>query len=94
MSALTRRTRRLEDRFGIGDGKPQILLVMCNAGWGLALEIDRCLAILRECGFLPTGTGGAVVDFGHLPRDLNAEELERFLRENGADLRGLRPCKN
>jgi hypothetical protein len=89
MSARTGRIRRLENRFGIVDTRPQLLFVMCNAGWGLALEIDECLAILRECGFLPTGTGGAVVDFGHLPEDLNAEELEKFLRENGADLCGL-----
>jgi hypothetical protein len=51
--------------------------------------MDACIAILCECGFLSTSPGVSIVDFGHLPEDLNAEELERFLRENGADLNGL-----
>lgn len=88
MTALTRRTRRLEDRFGTADGRPQILVTICNSGWGQPLEMDACIAILRECGFLSTGPGVSLVDFGCLPRGLNAEELERFLREHGADLSG------
>jgi hypothetical protein len=93
MSALTRRTRLLENRFGIVDTRPQFLVVMCDAGWGLALEMDRCTEILRECGFLPSKSGVSVVDFGHVPENLNAEELERFLRENGTDLCGPRHVK-
>jgi len=67
MSTRTGRIRRLENRYGIVDTRPHILVVMCDAGWGLALEMDRCTDILRECGFLPTGPGVATVDFGHVP---------------------------
>jgi len=90
MSARTGRIRRLENRFGIVDTRPQILVSICDAGWGLALERDRCTEILRECGFLPTGPGVSSVDFSHVPEDLDAEELEKFLRENGTDLCGFR----
>ncbi len=65
-----------------------LLWVACQAGWGLALDQDRCLQILGECGFLPTGRFG-VVNFCQIPDGLNAEELERFLRENGAETLGL-----
>jgi hypothetical protein len=90
MKTVTRRIDKLENRLGIAPGQPQILLVMCNAGWGLALEMDACVAILRECGFLPTSPGVSLADFGSLPEDLNAEELEKFLRENGAEICGAR----
>ena len=53
-----------------------------------ALDMDTCLGILGECGFLPTGRIG-VVNLLHIPFDLSAEELERFLREKGAETCGL-----
>ena len=59
---------------------------MCNAGWGLALDSDTCLQILRECDYLPTGCGFSVVFLCDIPDGLNAEELERYLRERGAKL--------
>jgi len=93
MGTRTGRIRRLENRYGIVDTRPHILVVMCDAGWGLALEMDRCTDILREGGFLPTGPGVATVDFSHVPEDLDAEELEKFLRESGADLCGPRHGK-
>ncbi len=46
------RLRKLEDRFGTGDGKPRILFVVCRAGY--QHEIDRHVDILDESGFLPT----------------------------------------
>jgi hypothetical protein len=60
MTIIDRRIRKLEDRFWAADGKPGILLVVCNAGWGLALDQDTCIHILHECGFLPTGPIGVV----------------------------------
>ena len=75
-------------RFGgatTGDGKPRILLVVCKAGWGLALDMDTCVQILDECGSLPTGPVGLVSLIG-IPEDLDAGQAERFLRENGAVL--------
>jgi len=74
-------------------GKPQLLLVVCKAGWRLALDQDRCIQILRECGFLPTGPVG-LVNLGQIPEGLSAEELARLLRENGAETRGFRGAQN
>jgi hypothetical protein len=51
--------------------------VVCNAGWGLPLDMDTCSQILGECGFLPTGPVG-LVNFCGIPDDLNAEELKCF----------------
>jgi hypothetical protein len=43
------------------------------------------IQILRESGFLPTGRLG-LVDFGRIPRGLNAEAREKFLRERGWEI--------
>ena len=99
MKIMDRRLRRLEDPWGSANRRPQrcLRLVVSKAGWGLALDKDRCLQILEECGFLPTpgvanlgaipaGVSIGLVDFLHIPEGLNAEELERFLREHGEDL--------
>ena len=86
MKTIDNRVRKLENRFL--DEKPQLLWVACLAGWGLALDQDRCVEILGECGFLPTGPVG-VVSLCQIPDGLSAEGLERYLRENGAETRGL-----
>jgi len=85
-TVIARCLRRLEDEFGPEDGKPRLVLVVCPAGWGLALDQDTCLQILDECGFLASGPVG-VVNFGKIPVGLNADELEQYLREHGAELR-------
>jgi hypothetical protein len=84
MKTVTRRIGKLEDAFGPSNGEPLLLLVVTAAAKRLALDQDRCIQILRECGFLPTGPIG-LVNLGHIRDGLNAEELERFLRENGAE---------
>jgi hypothetical protein len=43
MKIIESRLRKLEDQLGAGDGKPRILLVVCKAGWGLALDMDKCV---------------------------------------------------
>jgi hypothetical protein len=88
MRAVTRRVGKLEETFRPSNGKPLLLLVVTAAEKRLALGQDRCVQILRECGFLPTGPIG-IVNLAAIPHDLAAEELERFLRENGAETRGL-----
>ena len=93
MKTIDTRIRKLEDRFWPGNGKPPLLLVVCQAGWGLALDQDRCNQILGECGFLPTGPVG-LVNLCQIPDGLNAEELERFLREDGAETRGFHGAQN
>ena len=84
MRTVTRRIAKLEDRFSPTGGKEQLLLVACNAGWALALDMNRCVDILRECGYLPTGRIG-LVSFLDIPSHMSAEELERFLREKGRE---------
>jgi hypothetical protein len=84
MKIIDRRLRKLERQFGFVDEKKRILLVACRAGWGLALDQDRCIEILGDCGFLPTRPIG-VVNLLDIPEGLNAEETERFLSENGAE---------
>ena len=83
MRTATGRIDKLEHQFGIAKGKPGILLVVSAAAWRQPLRVDTCVTILRECGFVPTGAGIDMVDLIHLPEDLSAEELERFLREHG-----------
>ena len=92
MKAIAKRLRRLEDQFGPADGKPRFLLAVCNAGWGLALDRGTCIQILGEGGFLPSH-GCSVVSFCDVPGGLNADELEQYLREHGAELR-LDPATN
>ena len=87
MKTIDRRIRKLEDRFGLADGKPPLLIVVSLAAKKLALDEDRCVQILRECGHLPTGAVG-LVNLGKIPRGLDAKETERFLRERGAETRG------
>jgi hypothetical protein len=94
MNALIRRIGRLEDQSGIGgNGGSCILLVVCRAGWGLALEQDRCIEILGECGFLPPGPIG-LLNMRAIPDRLNARETERFLRERGAETCGIRGTRD
>ncbi len=73
MKTIDSRIRKLEDRFWSGNGKPPLILVVCKAGWGLALDQDSCIQILDECGSLPTGPVG-LVNLSQIPDGLNAEE--------------------
>ena len=88
MRAVVSRIAKLEDQLGTGDGKAQILLVVCRAGWEGALDQDACIQILGETGFLPTGRIG-VVNLLEVPEGMDAEQTKVFLRENAEDLCGL-----
>jgi hypothetical protein len=48
-----------------------------------------CVEILRQCGCIPNSEI-ALVDLFRIPEGLDAVELERYLREHGADLCGPR----
>jgi hypothetical protein len=90
MKTVTRRIGKLEYAFRPSNGEPLLLLVVTAAEKGLlALDQDRCVQILRECGFLPTGPI-ALVNLAEIPAGLDAAELERYLREHGAETRGFR----
>src|SRR5258706_16286856 len=68
MKTVARRIGKLEDTFRPGNGEPLLLLVVTAAEKRLALDQDRCVQILRECGFLPTGPVG-VVNLAAIPHD-------------------------
>ena len=72
---------------GIGSTVEQRLWVLIVAGRKPALDAERCVQIVREGGFLPTGRFG-VVDLSLIPDGLNAKQTEDFLRENGAQTCG------
>lgn len=86
MKIIDSRLRKLENRFGTGEGKPRILLVVCHAGY--QHDIDRYIDILDAYGFLPTGPLGLICLAG-IPRGLDVEETKTYLREEGASLQGL-----
>ena len=72
MRTVTRRISKLEDCVWPAAGKPVLLLVLCQAGWGLALDQDRCIEILGESEFLPTDPVG-LVNLLDVPEGLNAK---------------------
>ena len=84
MKTVARRIAKLEHQFGAAQGETPVLLVMSAAASELALDQDRCIEILRECGHLPTGPGFGIVYLYEIPDGLNAQELEKYLREQGA----------
>jgi hypothetical protein len=51
------------------------------------LSNDRCIEILRECGYF-RGADVSVVELGRIPRGLSAADTERFLREHGDQVCG------
>src|SRR4029077_11465518 len=74
--------------FGPGTGSPAST-GGGQGGLGAGPRSGQGIQILSECGFLPTGPVG-LVNLGQIPDGLNAEELERFLRKHGAEIRGFR----
>ena len=85
MRTVAGRIERLENHLGTAPGK-KLRVIICRAGWPHPLGMDKCLDILRGRGFLPDSPGVSCVDFLHLPLGTNAEELERYLGENGGEL--------
>jgi len=61
--------------------------------WGMrpdiALDSSECIEILPNAGYLSTHSI-VMVRFDKIPVGLDAAELERFLKENGAELCGPR----
>jgi hypothetical protein len=87
MKAIDSRIRRLQSRLCPDSGQPQHFWIAVLAGAEFALDQDRCIEILREGGFLPSTRFG-VLHFCGIPDGLNAKELERYLRRNGARICG------
>jgi hypothetical protein len=93
MTNVGKRLDRLEKQFGSGK-HPGLRWVVCKAGWGLPLDQETSMQILGECGFLPTVFRFSIVDFCRVPDGLDAKQMERFLREHGAELCSPRGDQN
>ena len=86
MKAIGNRIRKLEDRiFPTRQERRFWITKLPNRKF--ALDQDRCEKILGECGFLPNVRFG-VLNFMDIPDGLNAKELEKYLRTNGAQICG------
>ena len=88
MKAIDRRIRRLQDRLCPDHGQEQRFWVTILPGQKFALDRDRCIEILGECGFLPT-VRFVVLNYMNIPDGLNTKELEQYLRRNGAEICGF-----
>ena len=85
MRTIGSRLDQLERRFGVVQ-EPGLRMLVCAGG--LALSGDRCFEILEECGFITQKAPMLVINLVDIPRGLNAEETERYLREHGAEICG------
>ncbi len=79
---LTHRVEQLEERGSAEDAEPPLRVTLWRDGQQLSLDHETCLRILRESGH-PT----ASIRLDRVPDGLSAEELTKFLQENGASLR-------
>ena len=84
MRSLRSRIDELEQQTGI-KGAQSRLIVMRLGQEELALDRDRCVEILSECGFVLTGPI-SLLDFLRVPDGLNAGQLVRHLREHAAEI--------
>jgi hypothetical protein len=85
MTNLQRRIERLERPAGAGT-QVGLRLILMDAGATFAMDVDRCVEILAESGFLRNGPGISTVDLLDIPHGLSTQELERYLREHGAEI--------
>jgi hypothetical protein len=81
MRAISRRLNKLEHKFGMAPGD-RLIMILTTSAKNLALDKDTCVRILDEAGFLHT-TGIGLVNLIDIPTGLNAEQTEKFLREEG-----------
>jgi hypothetical protein len=82
MRTVTGRIDKLEHQLGVGKGR-RMPLIIASLAFG-DLNKDKCLQILKECGFFHRDTH--LVDLCFIPRGLNEQELEKFLRTRGVEL--------
>jgi hypothetical protein len=81
MRSIQGRLSKLERQLGLSDKGPR-LLVIASDYRRRAIDGDACVKILDEAGFLHT-TGIVLVNLMDIPTGLNAEQTEKFLREEG-----------
>jgi hypothetical protein len=83
MTNLQRRIERLERPVGAGT-QAELRLILMQAGATFAMDVDRCMEVLTECGFIRQGS--CLLDFLRIPHGLTQGELVEHLREHGAEI--------
>jgi hypothetical protein len=84
--------RNLQHRIGkleqltVASKQEGLLFTVVRAEARLALDTHRCVEILRDGGFVPAGRGLAILNFLRVPDGLNAQELERYLRNHSDEI--------
>jgi hypothetical protein len=86
MTNIQRRIERLERPVGTGTQSGLRLIVM-EAGATFAMDVDECVGVLAEFGFLRPGC--CVLDFLDIPQGLKPDELVAHLRAHGAEICNL-----
>jgi hypothetical protein len=89
MTHLQRRIERLE-RPADESTQAGLRLILLQAGETLAMDLDRCVEVLAQCGFLVTGPSISMLNLLDLPHGQSAQELERYLREHGDEICNLK----
>jgi hypothetical protein len=85
MRTLERRIGKLE-QVTVASKQEGLLFTVERSDVVLALDSDRCVEILRDCGHLPSRRGLSLLNFLRVPDDLDAQELERYLRDHGDEI--------
>jgi hypothetical protein len=83
MTNLQRRIERLERPAG-ADTQAGLRLIVMDAGATFAMDVDRCVEVLAESGFVRPGC--CVLDFLNIPHGLTQDELVAYLREHGGEI--------
>jgi len=84
MKNIDGRLNNLERKFGIAGNEEKYVMILTDRDIEDAKQ-DAYVQILYDGGFLPTRGFGSV-DLTLIPRGLSAQEEEKFVRENGAEL--------
>jgi len=82
MRNLIRRIAELEQRTGAGLYR----VMVTYTGPDFALDLETCGDLLAEFGYTRPGAVSVVMDFCNVPLGLTPAELERYLREHGAEI--------
>jgi hypothetical protein len=59
-----------------------------DAGATLAMDVDQCVEVLAEFGFVRPGC--CVLDFSSIPHGLKQDEVVEHLRAHGEEISNLR----
>jgi hypothetical protein len=89
MRNLQRRIERLERPVSAGT-QAWLQLILMQGGATFAFDLDQCVEVLAQRGFLRTWPCISMLNSLDVPYGLSAKELERYLGEHGAEICNLK----